>query len=1059
MAALPESESAVKNDIDSASSDEWLASYLAKTVASVLSNKFESDDRKQTLSQQVECVNKILRYIEDEWSYNTDDDLIADSDQFLRGIYETIGYTPQQIQAKSTIHPKSGYRTSSLFTGGGKEVTVGSEISLDIKTADRIDLLVSFIKFRGWRLIADELREFVEREGTQLRVLTTTYMGATDAKAIRELYALKAKGNVEIKASFNGDNDRLHAKVYGFYRNSGQDTAYIGSSNLSKQAITTGMEWNLRVTSQENGHIIEKMKATFEQYWTSEEFEPIACEEDLKRFENAIFKIRFHRERKGSADNETAEYVNRFIRKSHQIRVLDKLRFEREVKGSYRNLIVAATGTGKTAISAFDYKDFRQQMLKEGKREPRLLFIAHRKKILTQARYTYRSVLVDGNFGQLWVGDTRPNANSNLDYLFISIQTFNRQKELFAKMPKDHYDYIVVDEAHHSMADSYRVLFELFEPRLLIGLTATPERMDGKSLLPDFNDRIAAEIRLPEALNQGLLCPFDYYCVSDISVDLSTLACQSGKYAVSELTEVYERNKKVRFGLVQQALDNYVNDPHDCRAVCFCCSIDHAASLNQQLNENGYKSLVVTSRESSLAATDDPVNEAAAKLAKGEVNYLCVADMFNEGVDIPEIDTVLFMRPTESLTIFLQQLGRGLRLADGKSSLTVIDFVAQANKSYNYETRFRALMDRTNIRTVDAVKQGFPFLPAGCSIKMEQMAQEYILKNIQEAIFDLRRLRREVANFRNTTDLPLTLRNFLELFNLDWRQIYKSPGGWTYLKQSAGLKIEGYTRTREVENMENGLVRLYHINSNEFWCFVERLIDNDFCYNPRDKKEAKFAQLFYYDVLYLELKKYNERFGTSHASMQDAIKALGQFPYFVEELKELVALRLDQLCQTTQWIDGIGEVGIELYGCYSSDEIHLLCENRLMRGNPLGTQYIPDQKLSLVFVTTNKSDKDYSPSTLYKDYAVNECQFHWQSKNDVTPEMAEGQRFIHQKENGWRFLLFVRETKKDVYGNTNAYYCLGLMDYASYEGASPMNIIWNMRDKIPGFILEKTQAV
>ena len=1051
-----------KEPIDSSSSNEWLANYLAGTVSVVLNEKFKSEEREKTISEQVECVNKILKYIEDEWEYNVQEDLIVDTNEFLRGIYSKVGYTNTQIVARSQIHPMSGYRTSSLFTGGGKEVTVGSEISLDIKTSDRIDLLVSFIKFRGWRLIADDLKEFVQRPNTRLRVLTTTYLGATDEKALRELFNLRQFGNVEIKVSYNGDQDRLHAKVYGFYRNSGTDTAYIGSSNLSKEAITTGMEWNMRITRAENPHIIEKMKATFEQYWTGNEFEPIDSEEDLVRFNEAIERIKNKKNERQTNDINAPEYVSRFIRKNHQIRVLDQLRFEREVKNSYKNLIVAATGTGKTAISAFDFKDFRKEFIKSERREPRLLFIVHRMKILKQARFTYRSVLVDGNFGQLWVGDHKPDSGSSLANLFVSIQTFNSNKDTFERLGEDYYDYIVIDEAHHSQADSYRILFSLFKPKILIGLTATPERMDGKSLLPDFNDRIAAEIRLPEALAQGLLCPFDYYCVTDDSVNLSNVVCRGGKYDEAQLSEVYERNKLQRFEIVRKALDSYVNNPHDCKAVCFCCNIAQAESMNEMLTGAGFKSMTVTSRTKSSGqnkAYFDALDDASQKLARGDVNFLCVADMLNEGVDIPEIDTILFLRPTESLTIFIQQLGRGLRLADGKNALTVLDFVAQANAAYNYESRFRQLMSPNGTSTSDNIKRGFPFLPPGCTIKMEPVARDYILENIKNATFNIRRLRREVASFTQNYAQELTLPNFIEQFDIDWRLVYKTPGSWSELKSQAGIPMPGYERTSEVVNLENGLVRLYHVNSYEFLSFIQRLIQNSFKYDITNKKERKFAQLFYYDVLYHPFNKYYSKYGVQVNSFEEGIAHLAEFPYFIEELQYLIDIRMKDIRQTTTWIEGIGEIGIELYGCYSADEIHLLCENTLKRGVPLGTMYDHDNKLSMVMVTTNKADKEYSPSTLYKDYAINENQFHWQSKNDVRIESKEGQRFIHQKDNGWKFLLFVRDSKKDAFGNSNSYYCLGLMDYEQSEGECPMNITWNMRSKIPGFILEKAQAV
>ena len=821
--------------------------------------------------------------------------------------------------------------------------------------------------------------------------------------------------------------------------------------------LSTTFRYKSLKNSNENPHIIDKMKATFEQYWTSEEFESINNEEDIEKFKETISRLRNPEKYYTTDDINAPDYVSRFIRKNHQIRVLDQLKFEREIKHSYKNLIVAATGTGKTAISAFDFKDFRHEFIKKEHREPKLLFVVHREKILKQARYTFRSVLVDGNFGKLWVGSNKPG--QDLSHLFVSIQTFNSHRDEFAKLGENYYDYIVIDEAHHSQADSYRILFTLFKPKLLVGLTATPERMDGKSLLPDFNNRIAAEIRLPEALNQGLLCPFDYYCITDESVDLSKIKCSAGKYDINELTEVYDQNKVQRFAYIQKALYNYINDPHDCKAVCFCCSAEQAESMSKMFNDAGYKAAAVTSKSANYSTKEDIVDTAANKLAKGEINYLCVADMLNEGIDIPEIDVVLFLRPTESLTVFLQQLGRGLRLADNKNSLTVLDFIAQAHKSYNYESRFRALMGKNNARTSDQIKKGFPFLPAGCTIKMEAVAQEYILQNIQDTIFDLKRLKEEVLHFENNYEQALTLPNFLNQFCLDWRQIYKSPGSWTYLKQLAGINIPDYHRTKEVENLENGLTRLYHVNSYSFLRFMQNLVKNDFSYDETEHNSGLFAKMFYFTILYLEPEKYENKFGIKFQSIKEGIKHLSNFPYFKEELEVLIDMRMSVLHQTTIWLNDIGKHGIELYGCYSADEIHLLCEDQLKRGVPLGTQYIKEDKLSLVFVTTNKSDKDYSPSTLYKDYAINEHQFHWQSKNDIRTESEAGQRFIHQKENGWKFLLFVRDSKNDEFGNTNGYHCLGLMDYNKSEGECPMNITWDMKYNIPGSILQKTQAI
>lgn len=1038
-----------KKTIDSAESHTMLAQYLSEIVSVVLKEYFRDKKAAVTISKQVDCVNRILHFIENEWQVEAlEDDMLTKEDEtnFLRAIYNKTGYSKEQIKHKAQIHPESGYRVSNLFTGANG-LSIDEEIKKDIQTADNIDLVVSFIKFTGLRLLYDELMKFVSKKGTILRILTTTYMGATDVKAIKKLMDLKVLGDVKIKASFNTNDERLHAKAYIFKRENGFDTAYIGSSNISCSALTKGLEWNLRVTNVENSHIIRSTQATFDSYWNSGAFEPIETDKDLKKFAQAIDEVR-----NKTSNIDGPEVITRFVRKTHQVKVLEKLQYEREKRNNKKNLIIAATGTGKTAISAFDYKDFNQRFKKENGREARLLFIVHREKILKQARSTYRSVMVDGNFGEIWTGNIKPSYSSNLDHLFITIQTLNNHISELSSFGADYYDYIVLDEVHHSQADSYRKLFSVFSPQILIGLTATPERMDGKAITPDFNNRFSAEIRLQEALNQQLLSPFAYFCVTDDTVNLSRLACTTdGKYDIRQLEAQYVGNME-RFAKIQDAINRYLTDPYDCKAVCFCCSIAHAEWMAVMFNSNGYKAASVTSKNSS------EIDDYSEQLAQGKINYLCVADILNEGIDIPEIDTVLFLRPTESLTIFLQQLGRGLRLADGKTELTVLDFVAQASKKYNYESRFRALIGPSNTTVKQQVANGFTLLPRGCSINMELQAQQYILNNINESIFNLRRLRREVQHFEHETGQPLTLKNFLENFSLDWRLIYKTPGSWTELKHQAGISVKGYERTKEVVNLENGLVRLYHTNSADYLIFIKRLIDNDFILSVASKREEVFKRLFFYTICYDKLPAYNAKYGHSFHNVDEAIQALNNFQYFKEELQTCVELRLSQLFQTTRWIS-IGEVDLELYGSYSADEIHLMFEGEVRRGNIHGTQYLQEQKVALVFVSTNKSDKDYSPSTLYQDYAISEHQFHWQSKHDVRILSTDGQRIIHQQENGWKYLLFVRDWKHDEFGFTNAYYFLGEMDYESSHGECPINVIWNMKYDIPGNILELTMAV
>ena len=428
---------------------------------------------------------------------------IADTSNLLMEVMTRQKNLLQKHSRSETVRPQSGFRVSNLFTGGNSALSLGEEIRREIASADEIYFIVSFLKLSGVRLLLDDLKKFCQREGTRLRIITTTYCGATESKAVQQLSVLP---HTEIRISYQTDIERLHAKAYIFVRNSGMHTAYIGSSNLSKSAQTNGLEWNMRVTSVENPHIIKTALATFDLYWNSPNFEDFRLG-GIEKFQQELHRNTF----KGKPDTFVYQ---RYSLLPHQKQILDKLKVEREECGNFRNLVVAATGTGKTVISAFDYQSFCQQQTGVG-RTSRILFTAHREEILRQSLHTYRSVLQDANFGILWVGNEAPQTEADYAHLFVSISMFNSRFEaLFSQLPADYYDYIVIDEAHHSQADSYRKLFSHFHPQLLIGLTATPERMDGKDLRPDFGGRISAEIRLPQALQAGLLTPFQYLCVT-----------------------------------------------------------------------------------------------------------------------------------------------------------------------------------------------------------------------------------------------------------------------------------------------------------------------------------------------------------------------------------------------------------------------------------------------------------------------------------------------------------------------------------------------------------------
>ena len=355
-------------------------------------------------------------------------------------------------------------------------------------------------------------------------------------------------------------------------------------------------------------------------------------------------KLKTSLDKKKSEDGELVFFELRPY--SHQKEILEDLRVEREEYNSYRNLVVAATGTGKTMVAAFDYKE----QIKNG--DKNLLFLAHRKEILNQSLYTFRNVLKDQNFGEMWVDGDKPVENT---HVFASIQSLISSNN-FESYSKDYFDYIVIDESHHTGATSYLKVIDYFKPQILLGLTATPERMDGENILEHFNDRIASEIRLSDAIDRKLLCPFHYFAITDPE-DLSHLKWTRGGYDINELENVYTKSKQ-RVQVILDSMNTYLKDISDFKALGFCVSIKHADFMAKSFNKAGIPSLALHSE-----SKDSERKKARKLLMNGEINCIFTVDLFNEGVDIPEIDTVLFLRPTQSLTVFTQQLGRGLRLS------------------------------------------------------------------------------------------------------------------------------------------------------------------------------------------------------------------------------------------------------------------------------------------------------------------------------------------------------------------------------------------------------------
>lgn len=1000
-----------------------LAGYLAETVRKTL------EAMSGSTFEQIELVNQLLHVLAAKQEEVAERYVMYEADRLLQIMDENDPKKLTGMTAAKLPRPETPMTVSSLFTGATHEPKMYSELTKEMASADRIDMLVSFIKWSGLRLMIKELYEFCLRGG-QLRIITTSYMGATEVKAIDELANLP---NAKVKVSYDTKRTRLHAKTYVFYRNTGFTTAYVGSSNLTNVAMSDGLEWNLKLTSTDQPDTLRKINATFDSYWNSDEFEDYTIE-DHARFVEAL---------KGeSHKGGDLPYLFDIRPYPYQQAILDQLRAEREVHGHYRNLLVAATGTGKTVIAAIDYRNWCATHPKE---KNRLLFIAHREEILKQSRMVFQGVLKDPNFGELWVGRNEAQSTENL---FISVQTM-ASKKLWLSLPEDYYQFIVIDETHHAAADSYSEALETFKPKVLLGLTATPERMDGKSILRFYDNRIAAEIRLPEAVERKLLCPFQYFGVSD-TIDLNELKWVRGGYDRTELNNIYTLSGIIaqrRADHVIQCMYKYVADMDNVKALGFCVSVQHAHFMADWFNQHNVPSMALDSNTS-----DDVRNTAKKKLITGEVRVIFVVDLYNEGVDIPEVNTVLFLRPTESLTIFIQQFGRGLRLSEGKDCLTVLDFIGAANRRYNFEEKLVALLGDGHRNVKEEIERGFPGTPKGCYIQLEKKATKVILENISRSFRGHTELVNQLRTFAEESGMELSLSAFLDWYHLTPGDIYSKRVTFARLCVEAGV-LQDFSEPIE-ETLRKVMYRFAAFDSRRWIQFLldilGRMDDVDF---PKlSPLHQRMLQMFYMTIWDSYADDWNDD------DVLEKLYTLADSPVMLHEIQEILRYQYDHI----DFVDSTTDLGFEcpldVHCTYTQRQLLAALDYKNYSSMRQGVLYLPEKKIDIFLITLNKSEKEYSPTTMYKDYAISSNYFHWQSQSTTSEESATAKRYINHVQQGSRVLLFVREFKQDELG-TSPYTFLGQATYVSHTGSKPMNIIWHLEKSIPAKYLRKIQQI
>lgn len=994
-----------------------LAEVLQRQLVSALSDMADGDSIKPQLALINGLLGELRRNLAPDLAEALE--FVADPPRVLTSIRHH-GIHPEA--------PETGLMAPWLFTAGKGTPSLLSELRRELASAEQVDMLVSFITVSGVRKLRDVLQTATAtgadgKPPMKIRVLTTTYIGATEVAAVDELASLPG---CEVRISLDGRRTRLHAKAWIFHRHTGFGSAYVGSANMTGAALAGGLEWTVKFTQRAQADLHARAVAHFDTLWEDAEFQAYDPSDSAHRH---ALKLALGREA-GATEPTTLVSFFELQPKTYQQDMLEQLDAERR-HGRFRNLVVAATGTGKTVVAAFDYRRTCQQM---GHR-PRLLFVAHRREILEQALRVYREVLRDGTFGQLLTGQNSPG---HYDYLFATIDSLS-SKDLIQQVGPNYWHTIVIDECHRILGDRFQTLATTVKPKVLLGLTATPERTDGRPITPYFDERPdgspAVELRLWDALELQLLAPFEYYACND-ETDFSTVPWNrvGEQQAIAEIIS----NNDVRARTVINEWRRLTSDPRKDRAIMFCVSVDHATFMGRYLERAGLPAAVVTGETSPEAR-----KQALHALASGKICALVTVDLFNEGVDLPMVDTLLMLRPTQSALLFQQQLGRGLRLHPEKESCLVLDFVGHHNAEFRYDRLLSSITGLSKRQLIDGVEHGFSALPAGCHIQLQKQVRDRVLHALRLQVGQhWRSLRTELQTLASLRGATPTLGEFLLEQQLSLQDVYRdqASSGWTKLKRDAGLVVsepgpeEAYLASR--------LNSLSHRNAPdqiEVLRLAAALADS-----PRKLVgvETKLLQMLAYQV-----DGTRERAGTP----EQFIERLCANPEIAAELRQLADVLESHTTLSDIPLPGLEWSLLRLHGHYELREILTAVEFLTSSRRPLfntGVHRIPERNVELLFVTLDKST-GYHDGISYHDYAISPTRFHWQTQNSAGPTTPAGRRYLESDTNGWSFQLFVRTDRN------HPYVACGPVRLVDANGDKPMDITWEIENPLSAKLFQQ----
>ena len=876
---------------------------------------------------------------------------------------------------------------------------------------------VAFINFSGVQLLLDVFSK-LENKNIRGKILTSTYLNFTQVKALKRL---KEFSNIELKIyDSNETNIGFHSKSYifefdGFYE------VIVGSSNITASAFKTNIEWNIKTTLKKEDEFLKNILNEFNLLW-EESYE--VNEEFLQSYEL------IYNEQKERTFVYNKNIKTNFMQKT----ALEKLENLRQ-KNQKRALIIAATGSGKTYLSAFDVKKFNAK---------KMLFLVHRENILLSAKQSFENIIPNRTFG-LFTGNKKEKEK---DYLFSTIQTMSLY---FDEFEKEQFDYIIIDEAHHATSPSYKKILDYFQPQFLLGLTATSNRMDGNSIYEIFDENIACDIRLNEALEHNLVVPFHYFGISDIkSIDYENVDLNK----IDDLAKLLKVNKRVDFIIEQMNFYSYFGVKR--KAIGFCISKEHCFYMSEEFTKRGINSTYLTS-EDSIIKREEVIKKLESE--NDSLEMIFTVDIFNEGIDIPSINTVLFLRPTNSPIVFIQQLGRGLRKHKNKEFLTVLDFIGNHKKAYLIALALAGnkVIDKDSLK-LSLLNNFANFQNA--YISMDEISKQRILEQIENQNFNnFKYLKEQYFEFKNINDNKVPkLTDYLAFDDLI-NPLNFIDESYSYVEFLSKVEVSKtkdiYTKLcldEEFIKAIRFIEKLLPIKRVYEFVILKYLLENDFCdenialrilgkYLDKVCKKTIFHSFCYLNQDFLDSGQINRYLKCVNFDGNRIVKTK-EFSTLLEneDYKNIFEDSLNYGIYTYEEEFKTIDFGIpflKLYSKYNMLNIAQLCNFPKIHSSFRGSGFLKYENDFFLFINIEK--QMLSKSANYHNAFLSKDVFTYQSKPSQSQDKGDGEKLVENQKYGVKLHIFVRKYVQ-VDKKTQNFIYLGLANCIKYIGNKPISL-------------------